>query len=439
MDSLLNCDRPPAFCPGCSHTPVTRALDRCLVRLGLTADRVVIVSDIGCSGLFDTFFHTHAFHGLHGRALTYATGIKMAQPKLTVIVTMGDGGLGIGAAHFLAACRRNLDLTLLILNNFNFAMTGGQASVTTPDTARVSSGFLNRLEKPMDIHQVAAAAGAPYSVRCASHDKHLADIIGDAIAFNGFSVVDIWGVCPGRYVQKNRLNPKIIDDSLKALPPTPGPVAENLRAEYGRQYRELSRNFSEPSGPLQISADFMPLRMKRQEILFLGGAGQRIITAGELLCLAAMNGGWSVTQKNQYDITVLRGPSISEVILSPEPVDFTGIRRPDWILALQQEGVDRKRKVFSRASEETTLIRVQGIQLPESFPGRVITVDLKSLGISAADTALGALGYLCRSSRLISEAMMKNALAVRYKGSVLENALRIIETVFSTDPPGETR
>mgnify|MGYP006311440665 FL=1 len=95
MDSLLNSSRPPVFCPGCAHERVVRALDRALTGMGLSGEQVVIVTDIGCSGLFDTFFNTHAFHGLHGRALTYATGIKMAQPDLTVIVTMGDGGLGI--------------------------------------------------------------------------------------------------------------------------------------------------------------------------------------------------------------------------------------------------------------------------------------------------------------------------------------------------------
>jgi 2-oxoglutarate ferredoxin oxidoreductase subunit beta len=100
--------------------------------MGLSRQQVVIVSDIGCSGLFDTFFNTHAFHGLHGRALTYATGLKMARPDLKVVVTMGDGGLGIGGAHLLSTCRRNIDLTLLVLNNFNYGMTGGQCSSTTP-------------------------------------------------------------------------------------------------------------------------------------------------------------------------------------------------------------------------------------------------------------------------------------------------------------------
>ena len=135
MSSLLNKSRPPVFCPGCSHERVTHALNKAFLNMNLKGNQIVMVSDIGCSGLFDTFFNTHAFHGLHGRALTYAAGLKLSRPELNVIVTMGDGGLGIGGAHLLAACRRNLDLTLLVLNNFNFGMTGGQCSATTPTDA----------------------------------------------------------------------------------------------------------------------------------------------------------------------------------------------------------------------------------------------------------------------------------------------------------------
>ena len=102
MSSLINTSRPPVFCPGCSHERIVHSLDKALERMGLNGNQVVIVSDIGCSGLFDTFFNTHAFHGLHGRALTYAMGLKMARPDLKVIVTMGDGGLGIGGAHVLS-------------------------------------------------------------------------------------------------------------------------------------------------------------------------------------------------------------------------------------------------------------------------------------------------------------------------------------------------
>ncbi|MCK5350584.1 MAG: 2-oxoglutarate synthase, partial [Desulfobacula sp.] len=135
MNSYLNKTRPPVYCPGCTHEKITKGLDKALVKLNLPADKTVIVTDIGCSGLFDTFFNVHALHGIHGRALTYASGLKLANPELNVIVTMGDGGLGIGGAHVLASCRKNLDLTLIILNNFNFGMTGGQYSATTPTDA----------------------------------------------------------------------------------------------------------------------------------------------------------------------------------------------------------------------------------------------------------------------------------------------------------------
>jgi 2-oxoglutarate ferredoxin oxidoreductase subunit beta len=211
MGSLLNKSRPPVFCPGCSHDRIMQALDRVFQNMGLGGEEIVIVTDIGCSGLFDTFLNTHAFHGLHGRALTYATGLKMAQPNLHVVVIMGDGGLGIGGAHVLSACRRNLDLTLLVLNNFNFGMTGGQFSSTTPSTAQVGSGFLNRLERPLDICRVAASAGAAYARRCSGFAKDLWQEIEDAVRFDGFSILDIWGICTGHYTRRNKLTPKIIE------------------------------------------------------------------------------------------------------------------------------------------------------------------------------------------------------------------------------------
>jgi len=127
---------------------------------------------------------------------------------------MGDGGLGIGGAHVLSTCRRNIDLTLLVLNNFNYGMTGGQCSSTTPRDAVVGSGFLNKIEKPMDICQVAGTAGAPYVSRVSTYDKGLIDELKTAIVFEGFSLVDIWGICPGRYSRRNKLSPKKIEAEL---------------------------------------------------------------------------------------------------------------------------------------------------------------------------------------------------------------------------------
>jgi 2-oxoglutarate/2-oxoacid ferredoxin oxidoreductase subunit beta len=229
VTALLDPRRPPALCPGCSHERSLHALDRAFGELGLEPHEVVLVSDIGCSGLFDTFFATHAFHGLHGRALTYAAGIRLARPDIKVVVTMGDGGLGIGGAHFLAACRRNLDLTLLVLNNFNFGMTGGQFSCTTPREASVASGFLNTLEQPLDICRVAAAAGAPFVARSSVYRQDLSRLLVQALEFEGFAVVDQWGVCTGHYRRQNPLTPGEIEQRISALAPFEGPVEANLR------------------------------------------------------------------------------------------------------------------------------------------------------------------------------------------------------------------
>ena len=296
MSSVLNTRRPPVFCPGCSHERITHGLDKAFQNMGLSGEQIVIVTDIGCSGLFNTFFHTHALHGLHGRALTYAAGLKMARPELTVIITMGDGGLGIGGAHILAACRRNLDITLLILNNFNFGMTGGQFSATTPSEVQVGSGFLNTLERPMDVCRVVSSAGAAYVRRCSSYTKDLAQEIENAIGFEGFSVIDIWGICPGRYTKRNKMTPQLIEDSLARLPSMITPIPENIRKEYGSHYRELAAQQKPVPLPAKIETKFHAPDSGRKKVVILGSAGQRIITAGEILCLAGLTAGLNVTQ-----------------------------------------------------------------------------------------------------------------------------------------------
>jgi len=428
MDSFLNDQRPPVFCPGCSHDRITHTLDKAFQKMGLSGDRIVIVSDIGCSGLFDTFFNTHAFHGLHGRALTYAAGIKMARPDVNVIVTMGDGGQGIGGAHLLAASRRNLDLTLLVLNNFNFGMTGGQFSATTPPEARVGSGFLNQIERPLDICQVARSAGAPYVTRCSAYQKDLPEELRRAIEFEGFAVIDIWGVCPGRYSKKNRLTPNLIEAALEKLPAQQGAVAENERREYSRHYRELAAGQQSLPPPIEIEAAFQPPQQGRREIVLLGSAGQRIITAGEILCLAGLSAGLHATQKNEYNITVLRGPSISELILSPENIDYTGIQKPTTIVALGQEGVNHRKAMFDRLQSDTLVVQIDGVELPGSR-ARIQKVNLNAQGIKKSDWALAALGLLAKFGRAISIEMLESAIKAKFKDQNRENSLALVNQV----------
>jgi len=430
MGSLLNRSRPPVFCPGCAHERVVAALDRALANLGLGGEQVAIVSDIGCSGLFDTFFDTHALHGLHGRALTYATGIKLARPELHVIVTMGDGGLGIGGAHVLSTCRRNIDLTLLVLNNFNYGMTGGQCSSTTPADASVSSGFLNRIERPVDICQLTGTAGAGFVARGSAYQQDLPAQIEAAMRFEGFSVVDIWGICPGRYTKRNKLTPKLIEDALEQMPPLEPFAALNARGEYGRRYREEAARMAAAAPPAAVEARCSAPGEGRREVVILGAAGQRVITAGEIVCLAGAVAGLHATQKNEYPITVLRGHSVSELILSEKEIGYTGIDRPSAVIALAPEGTSRRRGMLARVPHETRVIRAAGVDLSDCG-GTIETHDFKALRIKPADWALAALAVLAAEGTVISREMLEAALGLRFSGNTLSDALGMIDRVIA--------
>ena len=178
---------PLPFCPGCGHRAILRALDKALVVQQWDRRSVVIVTDIGCVGLSDRYFTTNAFHGLHGRSITYATGIKLANPELHVIVLIGDGGCGIGGNHLINAARRNVGLTVLVANNFNFGMTGGQHSVLTPHQAITSTTRAGNLERPLDLCATVNVCGAGFVARSTTFDPQTVgssqgqmDILGDA-------------------------------------------------------------------------------------------------------------------------------------------------------------------------------------------------------------------------------------------------------------------
>ncbi len=429
MTSLLNTGRPPLFCPGCSHERVVHGLDRALQALELSGDKVAIVTDIGCSGLLDTFFNTHALHGLHGRALTYGAGLKMVRPELSVIVVMGDGGLGIGGAHVLSSCRRNMDITLLVLNNFNYGMTGGQCSATTPPAARTASNFLNQLEKPLDICRVADAAGAPYVDRVMATDKTIANQIAMAISYPGFSLVDIWGICPGRYLKRNQVTLAKLEEEMARLTLGKGPIAANEREEYAAHYQRLAAA-SQSAGELPritVISD-APQKAERSEVLILGAAGQYINTAGEILCLAGMSGGLHVTQKNDYPITVLRGHSICEVVLDRKPVGYTGINRPSVIVCLAAEGITRKKKLFTTLDKETLVIKGSELELPPSA-ARVIDIDFTGSGIKNSQRTLAALAVLANEGSVLNKDMLKAGISHRYHGKMLEETMAVIANI----------
>jgi 2-oxoglutarate ferredoxin oxidoreductase subunit beta len=198
---------PHVWCPGCGIGIVTGALVRAIERIGLTKDEIALVSGIGCSGRVSTYLDFNTLHTTHGRALAFATGLKLAKPSLTVIVVMGDGdATAIGGNHLIHSCRRNINITSLIINNNIYGMTGGQYSPTTPTDYKASTAQYGSIEKPFDICKLVEACGASFVARgTAYHAKMLDALIERAINKKGFSVVEALSQCPTQYGRRNKL------------------------------------------------------------------------------------------------------------------------------------------------------------------------------------------------------------------------------------------
>jgi 2-oxoglutarate/2-oxoacid ferredoxin oxidoreductase subunit beta len=198
---------PHIWCPGCGNGIVLGALIRAVDRIGLDKDRVVLVSGIGCSGRMSTYADFNTLHTTHGRALTFATGTKLAKEELTVIVIMGDGdATAIGGNHYIHASRRNIDMTAVIINNQIYGMTSGQNSPTTPYGANSTTTPYGMIEHSFDISGLAVTAGASFVGRSTVyHAAHLDGLIEKAIRKKGFSVVEALSNCHIQFGRRNKM------------------------------------------------------------------------------------------------------------------------------------------------------------------------------------------------------------------------------------------
>lgn len=208
---------PHVWCPGCGLGIVLGSLVRALIRSGLNKNEVVLVSGIGCSGRLPVYVDVGSVHTTHGRALTFATGIKLAKPELTVIAVMGDGdAAAIGGNHLIHAARRNVEITAIVVNNQTYGMTGGQFSPTTPMGARASTAIYGTIEPAFDISALTATAGAVFVARSTVyHVSQTERVILRALEKPGFSFVEILSPCPTNFGRQNRLGSQI--DMMKAL------------------------------------------------------------------------------------------------------------------------------------------------------------------------------------------------------------------------------
>jgi 2-oxoglutarate/2-oxoacid ferredoxin oxidoreductase subunit beta len=198
---------PTIWCSGCGIGVVMGALIRAIDHLGLKNDDVALVAGIGCTARMPVYMDFNTLHTTHGRALAFATGLKIARPEMKVIAIMGDGdALAIGGNHFIHAARRNLGITALVVNNAIYGMTGGQYSPTTPLGGRATTAPYGNVEPPFPVCDLAIAAGATYVARSTVfHALELDKFLAEAIAKDGFSLVEAVSYCHTTYGRLNKL------------------------------------------------------------------------------------------------------------------------------------------------------------------------------------------------------------------------------------------
>lgn len=208
VEEFLRMDRMPhIWCPGCGIGTTVNCFAHALESSGLDLTQVAVVSGIGCTGRVAGYLHLDSFHTTHGRAIPFATGLKLANPALKVVVYSGDGDLSaIGGNHFIHAARRNVDITVILINNSTYGMTGGQVAPTTPMSAVASTTPYGNFESAFNLPALADSCGAVYVARwTAFHVRHVTKAIKEALAKKGFSFVEILAPCPTLYSRRNKL------------------------------------------------------------------------------------------------------------------------------------------------------------------------------------------------------------------------------------------
>ncbi|MFN8187556.1 MAG: 2-oxoacid:ferredoxin oxidoreductase subunit beta [Gaiellales bacterium] len=259
---------PHFLCPGCGHGIALRAILWAVHELGISQDRLALVSGIGCSGRITAYVDANTFHVTHGRPLAYATGLKLARPDLCVIVITGDGDcLAIGGNHLIHACRRNLDLTCVLLNNEVYGMTGGQVSPTTKVERITTTTPRGNYEPAFDACQLAEAAGAGFVGReITLQTPALKNLVKDGIEHPGFAFIEVISDCTEVYGRRNELgsSPEMVLSQKAAIRPESfgnrvdqpfrpgswrtGVLSRNDRPEYLTAYREHCNAVRRPAG-----------------------------------------------------------------------------------------------------------------------------------------------------------------------------------------------
>jgi len=462
MDDLLRGERlPHIWCQGCglgtALTTFIGALQWLEKNRGWDLDKTAVVSGIGCTGRIAGYVRLDSFHTTHGRAIPFATGLKLANPDLKVVVLSGDGDIaGIGGNHFIHAARRNLDITVVCVNNFNYGMTGGQVGPTTPHEARGVTAQYGNFEYPFNLPYLAAASGASFVARwTVLHARQLEWTLRKALTNTGFSFVEVIAPCSTAYARWNPEGKGLDDKNLgrrglevmkhyqkvgKTRPnihPKDADINVNkngiiIEIIEGEFLDETKPNLKSALDQRDAQAEKYWLAAKqalenrpklpsrkdqvtRTEVKLGGFGGQGIISAGRIIGQAA-----AIYDKLEACFTQSYGPEArggsagSQVVISSDPIHHPHPIQPTSMIILSQGAYDKY--VPTLAPGGVLLIDDELVKVPPDH-----RKDIQILGIPATTIATQAgtsraantvmLGYWTSVVGLISRDAMRQSVA----------------------------
>jgi len=381
-DDLLRGERiPHIFCSGCGIGTVVSSFVEVLHEQDIPYDRIAMVSGIGCSSRVPGYLRLDGFHTTHGRSIPYATGLKLANPDLNVVVFAGDGDLAaIGGNHLIHAARRNMDLKVICVNNFNYGMTGGQSGPTTPTSAWSPTTVYGNIEQPFNLIHLMIACGASYAARWTSvHTHHVKVAIAEMFQRQGFCFLEVIAPCPTNYGRKNRLGvgsdmvKYFLDHAVAKVNPDPaeaqiqlgspiicGKFLDTQRASYLTVLREnLTKKLKitdfrgdglakvEEAAPAKAAArrklpeETRP-KVERAQIKIAGVGGQGLGLSGFIMGRAA-----AIFDENhavytqEYSPEARGGASSSSLVISGRQVDMPYVTRPDILIIMAQQAWEK--------------------------------------------------------------------------------------------------
>ncbi len=410
IKEYLNTDALP-YCKGCGHDLIARNTTKALEKLNYDPLDVIMVTDIGCHGIIDKCLNTHTVHGLHGRSSALGAGISLGNenPDKKIIVFIGDGGTTIGLQHIMEASRLNINMTVVVHNNYLYGITGGQTSGLTPPGFKTTTSYEGNPFTGYDICALSHTAGAAHTSRVMGVGD-ISDKLKKVLEVKGFSLVEVLEICPSYGV---KLNPK---RKLSEIVETAGkPLGEwvNDREQFNVHQGSKEKNLLEKV-PV-IKKVFNSYLKDPMALIVSGSAGEGVQLAAGLISKAAISSGLHVTQKGSYPVTVGVGFSTSEINLSPGKINFHGINVPDVVIITSADGLAHNLKKIE-AMKGGKVFMDSSLEVPNTG-AEVIRHDFRGLG--ARNASIFAVFYFALKTGVISTESIFQIIEEEGKGKKL--------------------